>query len=282
MQFELVDSLSLPGDPARPNEDSFSHAPGFACVFDGATVLGENLMPGPSDAQWIAQFGARRLRAHAESNSGSSRDALRAAAADAEKSFAALRWRAPVETYETPFASVMALFIRGDIVDALWFGDCTALIKSPNGTVSVVGETLRARARERDRVSNLAEPEGVAATAVREKFLPALRASRNRVNKKGADWLFSPEAACADHADEKQLVVEQGSLILLASDGFFALVSDYARYTADELISAARERGLAALGKELRAIEAGDPKGLAFPRFKSSDDATALLLSLRP
>ena len=281
MQFELLESLSLPGDPAKPNEDSFSHAAGFACVFDGATVLGENLMPGRSDAQWIAQFGARRLRAHADEG-GPPRNALRAAASDAEKSFAALRKRAPAETYETPLASLMALFVRHDLVEALWFGDCSALIRAPNGAVSVVGEALKSRARERNRVSRLAEPEGVAATTVREKFLPALRASRNRVNRKGGDWLFSPDARCADHAAEAQLAVEPGSLILLASDGFFALVSDYARYSADELLAAAHSRGLAALGEELRAIEAGDPKGLTFPRFKRSDDATARLLSFRP
>jgi serine/threonine protein phosphatase PrpC len=282
MQFQHLDSISVPGDPTRPNEDSFSHASGFACVFDGATVLGEHLMPGPSDAQWIAQFGARRLRAHAESGLGAPRKMLRAAAGDAEKSFAALRKRAPVETYETPFASLMALFIRGEMIEALWFGDCAAVMKSPDGTVSVVGETLKVRARERDRVSNLAEPGGVAATAVREKFLPALRASRNRVNQKGGEWLFSPDAKCADHAAERQFIIEPGSLILLASDGFFALVSDYGRYSVDQLISAAEERGLTALGKELREIEAADPKGLSFPRFKSSDDATALLLSLSP
>jgi hypothetical protein len=35
---------------------------------------------------------------------------------------------------------------------------------------------------------------------------------------------------------------------------------------------------LKALGEELRAIEAGDALGDKFPRFKKSDDATALLL----
>ena len=281
MQFQLLDSLSLPGDPSKPNEDSFSHAPAFVCVFDGATVLGENLMPGRSDAQWIAQFGARRLRAHAESSSGDPSDMLRAAAADAEKSFVALRKRVPAETYETPFASLMALFIRNGAFEALWFGDCGALIRSPDGAVSVVGEALKIRARERDRVSNLAEPEGVAATTVREKFLPALRASRNRVNKKGGSWLFAPDAQCADHAAKAKLMIEPGSLILLASDGFFALVSDYGHYSADELVSTAERDGLAALGKELRAIEAADPKGISCPRFKSSDDATAVLVALR-
>src|SRR5262245_9667243 len=128
MQFELIDSLSIPGDPSKPNEDSFSSGDGFVCVFDGATVLGENLMPGRSDAQWIAQFGARRLRAHAESTSGTPRDALGSAAADAEKSFKALRMRAPVETYETPYSSLMALFIRGEGVEVLWFCYCAAVI----------------------------------------------------------------------------------------------------------------------------------------------------------
>jgi hypothetical protein len=281
MQFELLESLSLPGESSKPNEDSFSHAAGFACVIDGATVLGETLMPGRSDAQWIAQFGARRLRAHAEANAGSSRDMLRAAAADAEKSFAALRKRPPAETYETPLASLMALFIRADSLDALWFGDCGALVKSPDGAVSLVGEAIKSRARERGRVSSLVGPDGVAATTVREKFLPALRASRNRVNKKGGDWLFAPDATCAAHAKEARLRVPAGSLIMLASDGFFALVSDYGRYSADGLMSAAEQGGLAALGKELRAIEAADPKGHSFPRFKSSDDATAVLLALR-
>jgi serine/threonine protein phosphatase PrpC len=281
MQFELLESLSLPGDTSKPNEDSFSHAPGFACVIDGATVLGENLMPGRSDAQWIAQFGARRLRAHAEANTGSSRDMLRAAAADAEKSFAALRKRPPAETYETPLASLMALFIRAGALDALWFGDCGALIKSPDGAVSVVGEAIKSRARERSRVSSLAEPEGAAATTVREKFLPALRASRNRVNKKGGDWLFAPDATCAAHVKETRLHVQAGSLIMLASDGFFALASDYGRYSTDGLMSAAVQGGLAALGEEIRAIEEADPNGVSFPRFKRSDDATAVLLALR-
>jgi len=281
MQFELIESFSLPGDPSKPNEDSFSHASGFVCVFDGATVLGENLMPGRSDAHWIAQFGARRLRAHAESGAGGPRDRLRAAAADAEKSFGALRHRAPAETYETPFASLMSLFIDPHSIDALWFGDCGALIKSPDGSVSMVGETLKSRAQERSRASSLAEAEGVAAASVREKFLPGLRASRNRVNKKGNAWLFAPDEKCADHAKEKRLHVQSGSTILLASDGFFALVSDYGRYTAEELILAAEQGGLAVLGNELREIEAGDPKGITFPRFKSSDDATAVLVALR-
>ena len=66
MHFELIDSLTLPGDPAKANEDACANTDAMAVVIDGATGLGERLMPGPSDAQWIAQFAARRLRARSQ------------------------------------------------------------------------------------------------------------------------------------------------------------------------------------------------------------------------
>ena len=71
-----------------------------------------------------------------------------------------------------------------------------------------------------------------------------------------------------------------GAAILLASDGFLALAGDYGAYGAAGLMQAAMARGLAPLGEELRAIEEADAEGVKFPRFKKSDDATALLLKL--
>ena len=282
MRLELLDSLSLPGDPTKPNEDSFASAAAFAAVFDGATPLGEPLMPGKSDAYWLAQFSARRLAAHAaEDGAAGPRDWLRAAAADAEKSFKALRVRAPKETYEIPFASVMVLAVADDALDAVWLGDCAAFIHQPSGRVSVLGDTLERRAKERARAAKLAGEQGGAAPGIRAQFLPALRASRNRVNWPGNDWLFAPDAASARHAATTRLAAVPGTLVLLASDGFVALVSDYERYTPETLLAATKERGLKSLAEELRAIEAADSVGARYPRFKKSDDATALLLALK-
>src|ERR1700684_883567 len=98
MHFELIDSLTLPGNPAKPNEDAFGHSPNAALVMDGATGLGDALMPGASDAAWLAQFGARRILSHL-GESDAPAQAVCAAMADAEKSFKALRRRAPKETY---------------------------------------------------------------------------------------------------------------------------------------------------------------------------------------
>jgi hypothetical protein len=127
MTLELLDHLFLPGDPAKANEDSFQHGETAAVVMDGATPLFETtdagLMPGPSDAAWLAQFGSRRLLAHLRDGEGA-RKALRSALTDAQRSFEALRRMPPQEVWQTPCASMMLAVQDAGEVEFLWFGDC--------------------------------------------------------------------------------------------------------------------------------------------------------------
>ena len=280
MTFELLDSLSLPGDTAKPNEDAFGHDVTAAVVLDGATPLGDGLMPGPSDAAWIAQFGARRLLAHLRDGEGA-RKALRGAMADAQKSFEALRRHPPEEVWQTPCASMMLAVAGEGGVEFVSFGDCAALVQPEGGAVMVVGETFDKRAAEAKRAQAIAKEKNLspASGLSRPEFLGALRATRNRVNS-GSYWLFSPDAKAASHATRRIVKVAPGAKLLLASDGFLALASDYGAYGADSLMQAAVEKGLKALGEQLRVIEAGDAGGDKFPRFKKHDDATALLLRI--
>lgn len=308
MSFELLDRLSLPGDPAKPNEDSFAFLDHAALLLDGATPLGPPLLPGKSDALWIAQFGARRLAAHLK-DGDPPLEALRHALADAEKSFAGLS-RGPIrEKWQTPCAALMMVAplclprdkpsedisprqrlrraggeSRGQAsteLEFLWFGDCCALI-AQEGHVEIVGEALKARSEERDRAERLARKKnlGSALGVDRPEIEPLLRAGRNRINS-GRNWLFSPDVRAADHVARRTIQAGAGAELLLASDGFLALVSDYGAYDAASLMNAVRHQGLAALGGELRAVEAADPEGKKFPRFKKSDDATALYFRLR-
>jgi hypothetical protein len=311
MTFQLLDQISLPGDPAKPNEDFLAQNQTAALVMDGATPLGDSLMPGPSDAAWIAQFGSRRLMAHLEQASGA-RKALREALADTQKSFAALRRYPPQEMWQTPCASMMLAFCAPSAlrsagaatgtspanaltraqgrsagekfeIEFLWFGDCAALVaRSAHDTaVTVVGETFDKRAAEAMRAHTIAKEKNLspASGLSRPEFIGTLRAARNRINR-GSSWLFSPDARAASHVSRRVIKATPGAVLLLATDGFLALASDYGVYSADSLMAAALSKGLAALGEEVRAIEAGDIGGDKFPRFKKSDDATAILLKL--
>jgi serine/threonine protein phosphatase PrpC len=164
----------------------------------------------------------------------------------------------------------------------LWFGDCAALVKRPDAPAEVVGVAFDARAQESGRVAKLAAKHGLAPAAGinRPEYLEALRKARSYTNTEKGHYIFAPDPIGADHASEQKVVAPAGTVFLLCSDGFLALASDYGAYTPQTLIDAAQNKGLKKLGEELRAIEADDSDGRKFPRFKTSDDATALLLRL--
>lgn len=277
MRLEFVAGLSWPGNPAKPNDDAFCHADSLAAVFDGATSLGEPLLPVDSDAAWIARKGAEGLVAHQDLLP---RQALVHAAADAERDYGALRSRPPRENYELPLASMMLVGTRPNGLEFLWFGDCAALVQRPGAKVEIIGDALEKRAGESLRVARLAEKHRLspAAGVNRPEYLESLRRARNHVNTAPDRWAFSPDARCADYALSREAAAPPGTTILLCTDGFLALASDYGRYDAGTLFDAAQTRGLKRLFEELRAIENADPDGRKFPRFKTSDDATAVIV----
>lgn len=283
MKFEFIDAVSVPGNPDRPNEDAFAHTDQMAVVFDGVTAITEPLMPGASDPAWLATFAARRLAAHS-ADGDDPREWMKNAAADAQKSYNALRRRGPKERYENPYASLTVVAIAGDQVQAFWMGDCIAIMQSPDGATQVLGDAIESRARERAMIAKLAAEENTtpAESLAREDVRKKLCARRNKFNTAGGTWLFTPDPKCAKHAQSDAAPLAGGARVLVASDGFFALVTEYALYTVPELMAACEKKGLAALATEVRAIEAEDPEGVKYPRFKKSDDATALIVRAMP
>jgi serine/threonine protein phosphatase PrpC len=280
MTFTLIDSITAAGNPAKANDDAWMAGAMLAAVIDGATSLNDPIMPGSSDAAWLAHLAAERLTMH--DSRGDSLKALRATVTDIEDQFLRQRSRPPIAMHEMPCASMMLLQVNDHTVDALWFGDCSAILCHPCGDVIVVGDALDKRLMEASQVAALAAKQGVstASTTTRAEFLPALRESRDRYNNGDGAWLLTPDPDCVDRAKCASFTVDKDTLILLASDGFTALITDYAVYDAAGLVAAAIEKGLAALLAELRAIEAQDPDGAKFARYKKSDDATAVLIRI--
>ena len=76
-----------------------------------------------------------------------------------------------------------------------------------------------------------------------------------------------------------EVAAAPGTVLLLTSDGLSVLVDLYERFTAKTLLDAALSGGVEPLVTEARRIETEiDPSGKLYPRFKTSDDATGLLL----
>jgi len=84
----------------------------------------------------------------------------------------------------------------------------------------------------------------------------------------------------ADKIETAMVAASPGDEVLLMTDGFAALADGYGALDDPGMIAAMRRKGVGSVAAELRAIEAGDAECTRFPRFKQSDDATAVWLRI--
>jgi hypothetical protein len=252
----------------------FDEAAGWACVIDGATDVGplRIFRQGETDAARFAElFAAELLAAPAGANESAQAyftrflPQLRAAA---EKEMRVPLKDAPKSSYPTAAATWVRR--RGGKIEGATLGDSIAIVRTPSGQVSVFGEASKP-AEEQTRAKRVMAmtPEE------RVKWLQNVRAIHN--TEKGY-WVFGVQPEAAAHIVFQNADAPAGTQVLAMTDGFYRLVSPYGRYTDAQLIEAASARGLGALLAELRAQEASPEDDAKIGRFKTSDDATALLL----
>ncbi len=285
MKLVVHQSLSLPAHAGRANEDACGTAAGCAFVIDGATGLGDNLLVGRhgSDAAWLAQF----ARVHLEEMTRPGRPlpaivrhiCLMAArivdyAADGQ----------PVPPWQLPVAGFSMLRVEGGRATVHGLGDCVLIATDDTGTLfhhcPMDGQAEAERAYAQAAIAKAGGLSNVESLVKDPATLELLRAGRAAYNTDGGNiWLLGTSPGAADHVDSAPVTLERPFTGLLMSDGFAALWQNYTRYEPAELIAAACERGLQSLADELRHIETvEDPEGTAHPRFKVSDDATAVLV----
>ncbi len=280
--MKLLDSISFPGSKlgggmktgTGDDRYAFDEAAGWACVVDGATDVGpvrifaaaesdaaryaeifaETIVRHPADAREIPQAWFARLLPR-----------LRAAI---EREVKIPLKDAPLASY--PTAAATWVRHRKGRLEGATLGDSIAIVKSPDGAVTVFGEAGKA-----------ADEQGRAKTVMamtREDQLKWLHDVRAIHNTRGGYWVFGVQPEAADHIVHQTCDAPAGTKALVMSDGFYRLVSPYGRYTDEGLIDAVVARGLGALMRELREMEASPEDDATIGRFKTSDDATALLV----
>lgn len=277
MKLQLVDQLTLPGSPARPNEDACGTAGAFAWVIDGATGLGDfECLGGPSDAAWLAATASASLAVRIAGGDTDLIGLLEGTIDDVSVRFERALVREPEGRYQRPTASILIARFDAGGIEVAELGDCCLFARADGGAVLTIGSDRAGRAAERDAARRMIAHR---ATLETPEVRRLMREARSRYNTPDGQWVFGLDREAAAHARLQRLDIEAPVRALLATDGFAALVEDYRLYDAPGLLEAAGEEGLAALADELRMLEqVEDPDGLSFPRFKQSDDATALLV----
>ena len=280
--MKLLDSISFPGSKlgggiktgTGDDRYAFDEAAGWVCVVDGATDVGpvrifaaaesdaaryaeifaETIVRHPADAREIPQAWFARL--------------LPRLRATIEREVKIPLKDAPLASY--PTAAATWVRHRKGRLEGATLGDSIAIVKSPDGAVTVFGEAGKA-----------ADEQGRAKTVMAmtpEDQLKWLQDVRAIHNTRGGYWVFGVQPEAADHIVHQSCDAPAGTKALVMSDGFYRLVSPYERYTDEGLVDAVIDRGLGALMRELREMEASPEDDARIGRFKTSDDATALLV----
>lgn len=285
--IRIIDSISDPGSTSRPNEDAAGGNASCAFVIDGATGLGGKNIVGlhGSDAAWLAQFAqsafeqmvrpGRPMAEIVQEFNGRVANVVHEAAHSL-----------PIEPWNLPVAGFQMVRVEDDALVTHGLGDCRLFLLDDNGMAFETSAMRQAAEAEREGARMaLAHTGGFSAyqalaeePAVRDE----LRRRRAAYNTSSSGiWTLGIEPEAGKHLASEPLHPALPACGLLCSDGFAALVDQYQRYNAGEFVAAARETGLSTLLDELRRIErVEDPDGMKYPRFKMSDDATAVLFEI--
>jgi len=262
MHFDLIQSISLAGSAATPNDDRSGATANLAWMIDGATDLGPpGLMGSQPGAAWLA---ATASRAFASAGAEALADILDHVFAHTAAAYAAERTRDPIDDWELPSAAFLGVALTGDTLDLAWLADCVCLMLRGD-SVARLGSQPSTDETEEARVHATGE----------ERPLDMLRTKRMRPGR----HILGVDPAHSAFVESLRVPVATGDEILLMTDGMAALIDDYGM-PLDVFIATLRADGLAGLATRVRAIEAEDHDRIRYPRFKRSDDATALWLRI--
>jgi hypothetical protein len=187
--------------------------------------------------------------------------------------FDAVRTRDPLAAWELPSGAFLVVRAGDNSIECGWLGDCAGLLNHA-GQIERFGAAPDKHS-ENARAARLAD-HGLGLKSRPAPILDSLRQSRMASGRHvlGVD----PEAA--DYLGKAVIPCAAGDELLLMTDGFAALVDVYDDITPEALMAALTDQGLDGLATRLRAIEAEDADCGRYPRFKKSDDATAIWLRI--
>lgn len=282
-QFRSLHRQSVPG--SRINEDGTGLHGRFAWVIDGATGLStEQLTSGGSDAAWLAEVIAGKLE-ELSATCRTAHDLLVGLEGHVQRAFDEATAHLPGRhDHHTPSACLGLIGVRtaGDgkaVLEGRFLGDVVALVPSEDGVVRWTDE--RAKPFERKTLAALGS-EGHEPGRIPEAVRRQIIENRTRLNRLDGYWVVNPRRPWAGHELRFEAFVRPGEPIVLATDGFMRLVDVFGSYSDSALhaqLAAGRGEDLM---QELRELERSDLMAGAYPRVKTHDDATVLVIAAEP
>lgn len=284
MRFEVIDQMSVSSPATAVNEDAAGASASAAWAIDGATGVSDlrSLVPGLTDAAWLAAQLDKGFHAAFEKAAVEPDAALAAIEADIRAAFNSTNTGPERSSTEQPTAAFALSVLRGDALHLIGLGDCRIIVENHAGDVEEFDPSETARAE----ALIIAERRRLLAAHPDEdpwpRLKPFIRSLRQFANAANGYSIVHPTLGW--HPRVKRQVDNAQAIrrLLAISDGLYRLVDAFKVYSPDQLLRRAMKDGLAPLCAQLRDLENSDDRCVVYPRVKTHDDASAVLVALTP
>jgi hypothetical protein len=251
---------------AAPNEDWVGGTPTLAVVLDGLSTAGLDTGCCHGVPWYVAHLGSQLVAALADSAVS-----LTAGLADALERVAALHSECDLANPGTPSATVAILRQRQGFFDHLVLADSPIVLEDKQG-FSVITD-LRVDEVLPELKADVGRHETHTAEH-KEALRRLVLAQRQTRNTAKGYWVAASSPEAAEHALTGSTPAQDVRAAALLSDGAACLVTDYAMATWSEVFTTLRTGGPRELIDTVRKVEATDPKGQRWPRYKAGDDSS--------
>ncbi|MEV7344781.1 hypothetical protein [Streptomyces sp. NPDC093544] len=250
----------------NPNEDWGAGTPTLAIVLDGLSTVGLTTGCQHGVPWYVAHLGGQLVAALADTDRPLS-DGL----AEALERVAELHPECDLKNPGTPSATVAVLRRRLDVLDHLVLADSPIVFEGAE-EYSVITDLrvddilpkMRAEVEQHETHT----PEHREAL---QRFVSAQRQVRNTPD---GYWVAAAGPEASAHALTGTTALGDVHAAAVMSDGVSRLVTEYGMVTWSDVFATLRTGGPRELIDTVRKVEATDPTGRRWPRYKSGDDAT--------
>lgn len=277
MKFFKHESISMPGD--RINEDIVCSTDTYGWVIDGATGLNnKNLTGTDSDAFWFVNEWNEYLKESITDSSRNIKEIVSSGIEFISNKFHQIIEQVHPDKIDLPSASIVIIRVNDNKMEYFLLGDCTLIIQNASGESLVHKQYLLEKLDgiAKAEVLKLIRDKGMKFSEAKQKISSLLIKHRLLKNTPEGYWTLEFEKEAVEKSLWGSVDLEECQKVLLMSDGFSAIFDSYSYTNKDNIISLIEEQGLQRACSIIRAIENEDSEILRFPRFKKSDDASAV------
>ncbi|MFD8978908.1 hypothetical protein [Streptomyces sp. NPDC059564] len=265
-----VSVATEPGGSA-PNEDWVGGTPSLALVLDGLSTAGLDTGCRHGVPWYVAQLGGHLVAALAATDRP-----LADGLAEALEGVARLHPECDLKNPGTPSATVAILRELPGYFDHLVLADSPIVLEGTGGVTVLTDlrvDDVRQDLRAETEQFQTGTPEHRASVA---RLVAAQRKIRNTPE---GYWVAAAAPEAASHALTGTVAAADVRSAAVMSDGVSRLVTEYRMASWEALLDQLRGNGPAALIRTVREVEATDPHGQRWPRYKAGDDAAVAFCS---